>query len=241
MSHGRRALRARLAHLEARTVDRILREMPYVSVAAPRKREIALTFDDGPGPYTLRVVRVLRRMHAPATFFQLGFSEHWFSDAERALVRDPLFVLGDHTEIHPRLDRLVAGAQQAQIDQQAAVLRAAGAPYPRLFRPPYGAFNATTLSLLRQRHMLMVLWTVDSQDYQRPGARAIVQRALAGARPGAIVLMHDAGGDRTQTIAALPAIITRLRARHYRLVSVPRLLHDDPPRQRQPRPATGIG
>jgi peptidoglycan/xylan/chitin deacetylase (PgdA/CDA1 family) len=212
-----------------------------VSVAGRRRREIALTFDDGPGPYTLRVVRVLRRMHVPATFFQLGFSEHWFTDAERALLRDPAFVIGDHTEIHPRLDRLDEAQQRAQIDEQAAVLRAAGGPSPRLFRPPYGVFDASTLALLGQRHMLMVLWTIDTQDYRRPGVLVIVHRALAGARPGAIVLMHDAGGDRTQTIAALPRIIRTLRARQYRLVTVPRLLHDDPPPREQPRPAAGAG
>ena len=234
-------LRARLARTEARTVDRVLREMPFVSVAGRRRREIALTFDDGPGPYTLRVVRVLRRMHVPATFFQLGFSEHWFTDAERALLRDPAFVIGDHTEIHPRLDRLDEAQQRAQIDQQAAVLRAAGGPSPRLFRPPYGVFDASTLALLRQRHMLMVLWTIDTQDYRRPGVLVIVHRALSGARAGAIVLMHDAGGDRAQTIAALPRIIRKMRARGYRLVTVPQLLHDDPPPREQPRPAVGAG
>jgi peptidoglycan/xylan/chitin deacetylase (PgdA/CDA1 family) len=103
--HARPGLRARLARMEAITVDRVLREMPFVSVAGGRRREIALTFDDGPGLYTLRVVRVVRRMRVPATFFQVGFSEHWFTDAERALLRDPAFVIGDHTEIHPRLNR----------------------------------------------------------------------------------------------------------------------------------------
>jgi peptidoglycan/xylan/chitin deacetylase (PgdA/CDA1 family) len=174
-SHGPRALRARLAHLEARTIDRVLREMPYVSVAAPRKREIAPTFDDGPGPYTLRVVRVL----------------------------------GDHTEIHPRLDSLGCSAQQAQIDQQAAVLRAAGAPYPCLFRPPYGAFNVTTLSLLRQRHMLMVLWTVDSQDYRRrAGARRTDGGSLSAM--ATLILVED---------LAAPAVVGRDRARAPRLRS----------------------
>ncbi|MEA2394533.1 MAG: peptidoglycan-N-acetylglucosamine deacetylase [Solirubrobacteraceae bacterium] len=228
-------LRERLLRQERRTVDAILRRDAYVSVAGRHRREMALTFDDGPGPYTLSVVRVLRHLDVPATFFQVGFSEHWFTDAERAEVRDPHFIIGDHTENHPDLDRLSAAAQAAQIDEQAAVVRAAGAPAPRLFRPPYGEFDATTLALLRRRHMLMVLWTVDSQDYRRPGIPAIVRRVLSGARPGAIVLMHDAGGVRTQTIAALPRIVGALRRRHFRLVTVPRLLHDDPPPVRQPR------
>jgi peptidoglycan/xylan/chitin deacetylase (PgdA/CDA1 family) len=91
---------------------------------------------------------------------------------------------------------------------------------------------------LRALHLLMVLWSVDTDDYLQPGVSAIVQRALAGAHPGAIILMHDAGGTRTQTIAALPTIIQTLRARGYRLVTVPQLLRDDPPPPGQPLPSS---
>jgi peptidoglycan/xylan/chitin deacetylase (PgdA/CDA1 family) len=78
--------------------------------------------------------------------------------------------------------------------------------------------------------MLMVLWSVDTQDYKRPGVGSIVRKALHGARPGSIILLHDAGGDRTQTVSALPAIVHGLRSRGYKLVTVPRLMLDDPPR-----------
>jgi len=77
--------------------------------------------------------------------------------------------------------------------------------------------------------MLMVLWSVDSGDYARPGVEQIVDRVVSAARPGAIVLLHDGGGDRSQTVAAIPKIVKRLRAKHYRLVTVPQLLRDDPP------------
>jgi peptidoglycan/xylan/chitin deacetylase (PgdA/CDA1 family) len=76
--------------------------------------------------------------------------------------------------------------------------------------------------------MLMVLWTVDTNDYQLPGVDAIVDSALNGAKPGAIILMHDAGGNRSETVAALPMIIKGLRKRGYKLVTVPRLLLDNP-------------
>jgi len=89
-------------------------------------------------------------------------------------------------------------------------------------------WNAATLALLRRYRMLMVLWTVDTNDYRRPGVQAIVKAALSGARPGAIILLHDAGGNRSETAAALPRIIAGLRRRHYRLVTVPRLLLDNP-------------
>jgi peptidoglycan/xylan/chitin deacetylase (PgdA/CDA1 family) len=85
--------------------------------------------------------------------------------------------------------------------------------------------------------MLMVLWTIDTDDYLRPGVRVIVHRALAGARPGAIILLHDGGGNRSQTIKALPLIVRALRKRGYELVTVPRLILDDPPLNPQTLPA----
>ncbi len=85
----------------------------------------------------------------------------------------------------------------------------------------------------------MVLWTVDTDDYLRPGVSAIVDTAVSGARPGAIILMHDAGGDRSQTVAALPKIIAALRRRGYRFVTVPRLLLDNPPPSNQHFSALG--
>jgi peptidoglycan-N-acetylglucosamine deacetylase len=138
-------------------------------------------------------------------------------------------VIGDHTEVHPAMSKLSAARQRAQLLEQAAAIGEHGAPFPRLFRPPYGLWNSTTLALLRRYRMLMVLWTVDTSDYLRPGAPAIVQAAVSGARPGAIILLHDAGGNRAETVAALPQIIAGLRRRGYKLVTVPRLLLDNPP------------
>jgi len=94
---------------------------------------------------------------------------------------------------------------------------------------------------LKSLHLLMVLWSVDTGDYLQPGVPAIVERALAGAHPGAILLMHDAGGVRTQTVAALPQIIRGLHARGYRIVTVPRLMMDDPPPRGQPLPSSLSG
>ncbi len=116
-----------------------------------------------------------------------------------------------------------------------------GAPRPDLFRPPYGSFNATTMAQLQRLHMLMVLWSVDTDDYEQPGVAAIVHTALAGAHPGAIILMHDAGGTRTETVEALPIIIRELRARGLKPVTVPQLLADDPPAAGQPLPSSLAG
>ncbi len=215
--------------------------LPYVAIAGKRKREVALTFDDGPGPYTAGVVRTLKRLHTPGTFFQVGGTEHYFTAAEEDTRREPLVTVGVHTVDHERMDRLSRADQAAQIDRDSAILTAAGNPRPTLFRPPYGAYDRTTLDLLRARGMTMVLWSVDSKDYERPGVDAIVDRVLSDVRPGAIVLLHDAGGDRSQTIEALPRIVLALRQRHYTLVSVPRLLHDAPPPLAQPKLGVGAG
>jgi len=216
--------------------------LPYVAIAGPQGREVALTFDDGPGPYTPSIVHALRRAHAPATFFQVGFTEHYFTQGLRDELADPnLFVIGDHSWNHPRLDKLSATDQAEQIDQQSLLLTTSGAPAPRYFRPPYGAFDETTLKLLEQRQMQMIMWSVDSEDYRRPGVPAIVANVMNEVKPGAIILMHDAGGDRTQTLAAIPLVVAALRAKHYTLVTIPQLLHDAPPPAKQPPIAIGAG
>jgi peptidoglycan-N-acetylglucosamine deacetylase len=229
---GPRALALQALHRENEVIDRVLAYTPFVRAGVPRQRVVALTFDDGPSPYTPGIVRELVRMHAPATFFIVGQQLRYFAAGLRDEVRNG-FVIGDHTENHPPLNLMGAAAQYAQIDQAASRIRGLGAPFPRLFRPPYGIYDANTFSILRRLRMLMVMWSVDPRDWLRPGTRTIVRRVLAGVRPGAIVEMHDGGGDRGQTAAALPAIIVGLRRRHYDLVTVPQLLAADPPPRHQ--------
>jgi peptidoglycan/xylan/chitin deacetylase (PgdA/CDA1 family) len=213
----------------------------YVSVAGRRRREMALTFDDGPGPYTLGLVHELQKLKVPATFFQVGFMIPEFSDAQKALIADRSFVLGDHTENHRSLAHLPAALQYGQINDEAGMQLGHGAPWPHLFRPPYGTFDRTTRRTLNRLHMLMVLWTIDSNDWRQPGVATILRRVVSAARPGAIVLMHDAGGNRSQTLQAVPLIVRALRARHYKLVTVPTLLLDNPPPTKQPPAASGVG
>ena len=219
---------ARLQVREHRAINRILRYTTQVSSGGPSQREVALTFDDGPSPYTGAVIAILRRLHVPATFFQTGTSIAKFLGLARQELELGLSI-GDHTETHPFLAALSSAAQRSEIIADAHRIHAYGAPYPRLFRPPYESFDPATLGLVRAAHMLMVLWSVDTRDFSRPGVAAIVASAVSGARPGAIILMHDGGGPRDQTVAALPRVVALLRQRHYRLVTVGRLLLDDPP------------
>jgi peptidoglycan/xylan/chitin deacetylase (PgdA/CDA1 family) len=216
-------------------VSRVLAYTPFVRLGGGRSKDIALTFDDGPGPYTPEVLDVLERFHVRATFFAIGKMERYFSASTVRQIHDG-DVIGDHTESHPQLALLSAHEQHEQIFEQILRIELLGGDRPTLFRPPYGSFNATTMSELHRLHLLMVLWSADTEDYRQPGVPTIVERALAGAQPGAILLMHDGGGNRSQTVAALPTIITRLRARGYRLVTVPELLMQDPPPSGQQLP-----
>lgn len=208
-----------------RAVERLLRRTPSVRELPAAGREVALTFDDGPSAYTEEIIDTLIHSRVPATFFPVGAAIEEHPETIRREARGG-FAIGDHTVHHPRMSDLSPADQEAELLGQAADLRGSGAPAPHLFRPPYGVYDEATLKLLRRQGMLMVLWTVETDDYELPGPEAIEQRVLEAVHPGAIVLMHDGGGDRSETVAALPGIIRSLRERGYALVTVPRLVLD---------------
>jgi peptidoglycan/xylan/chitin deacetylase (PgdA/CDA1 family) len=220
---------------EAAAVRSVLAYTPFVKEGSGTAKEIALTFDDGPGPYTPQVLSVLERYHVHATFFVIGKMLQYFSASTVREIEDG-DVIGDHTETHPMLAHLSAHDQYEELFEQMARIELLGGRRPTLFRPPYGSFDATTLRELKRLHLLMVLWSVDTGDYQQPGVQTIVQRAMEGAQPGAIILLHDAGGTRTETVEALPLIIKGFRERGYKLVTIPKLLADDPPAHGEPIP-----
>jgi peptidoglycan/xylan/chitin deacetylase (PgdA/CDA1 family) len=218
-----------------RAVDSVLKYTPYVSRGTPNEKLVALTFDDGPGPLTPQFLKVLRDNHAPATFFVITQQLQQFGDSTRQAVQQG-FEVGDHTVDHQLLGTLSKKDQEREIVDGAKQMISAGVPAPRIFRPPGGSFDAATVAILRKQHMLMALWDVDTQDYTLPGTPAIVQTVLNTTRPGSIVLMHDGGGDRSQTLAAVPQIIRGLRAKGFKLVTLPDLVFNDPPPRDQPRP-----
>jgi peptidoglycan/xylan/chitin deacetylase (PgdA/CDA1 family) len=225
---------------EMRALRRVLGRTSYISVGTTRKHDLALTFDDGPGPSTRKILSILKRYRVPATFFVIGRA----AQRDPAAVRDELRLgdaIGNHTADHPFMGHLGAAAQLAEIQTANADLHGAGLSGTPLFRPPYGSFSASTLAVLKRLGMLMVLWTVDTKDFSRPGVDRIVYTALSGARAGGIELMHDGGGDRSETAAALPRIIRRLRQRGFHLVTIPQLVLDDPPPAHQSPPRSLSG
>jgi peptidoglycan/xylan/chitin deacetylase (PgdA/CDA1 family) len=203
---------------------------------APRRGdEVALTFDDGPGPYTRLVLAKLRKHHVHATFFVVGRNIPLVPGAIRA--EAAAGAVGDHTFTHPLLTGLPGAAAEAEIvSTQRDLEGASGAPVV-LFRPPYGGRDATVDGIAREHGLLEILWTVDSADSLGANYAQIERNVIGGLRPGAIILMHENHG---QTVRALLAIFAALKRRHLHAVSLPQLLTDDPPSDAQVR-AGGSG
>jgi peptidoglycan-N-acetylglucosamine deacetylase len=188
----------------------------------PRRKEVALSFDDGPYPLTPSFVRMLDANGAVATFFMIG---EQVTSRYRSTLHEELRdgdALGDHTYTHP--DLVATGGARSQLERTIQAIRALSGYTPCVFRPPYGDYDSSVLSAAASLGLATILWEVDPSDYALPGVAAIRRRVLAQTTPGAIVLSHDGGGPRGQTLAAYPAIIRALRDRGYRFVTVPQLL-----------------
>ncbi|WP_242903437.1 polysaccharide deacetylase family protein [Actinomadura terrae] len=185
------------------------------------RREVALTFDDGPlPPYTGRVMDVLERYGVPATFFCVGINVEAGSE-EVARMREQGHTVANHTWSHPFLPELTRSQLAAQIDRtNEAVAGASGGAAPTLFRPPYGSRTPQVLDWLEAMDPTVVLWDVEPDDWSMPGADEIARIVLDGTRPGSIILLHDGGGDRSQTVDSLSPIIEGLLADDYTFVSV---------------------
>jgi peptidoglycan/xylan/chitin deacetylase (PgdA/CDA1 family) len=196
--------------------------MSSVRSGPAARRRIALTFDDGPSSFTARILDVLEAAHVPATFFVVGKN---VEGHEALLTRmlDAGHMIGNHSFDHVSLAKADAAALRQIDDTQAAIEGATGFT-PCLLRPPFGLGSRKLLRALAGRHLTSTLWSVNPQDFRTPGTATIKRRVLAGVKPGAIILDHDGGGDRSQTLAAIPSIIRTLKARGYRFVTVTDLL-----------------
>ena len=182
---------------------------------------IYLTFDDGPSAgHTRRVLELLDDYEAKATFFQVGEVAAARPELTRAVVEKG-HALGSHTWNHKDLRKLSRRAESHQITRTSAVLsRISGRPITCL-RPPYGAKNARVMSVIRSKKLAMKLWDIDPRDWKKPGASVIAKRIISRAHPGAVVLMHDGGGNRSQSVKALKRILEALGKKGYRYETLP--------------------
>jgi peptidoglycan/xylan/chitin deacetylase (PgdA/CDA1 family) len=178
-------------------------------------KAVALTFDDGPSVFTPRILATLRRLHARATFFVVGR----LAKVAPKLVKLEIAArmeIGSHSYSHPYrppFDRQPHRVIRQEIAWTRGVLRRLGRE-PTLFRPPGGAFSPYVIETAGSFGQRVVLWSVDPTDW-KPGTtpKQIARRVLGAVKPGSIVILHDGGGDRGATVAALPRIIRGIRER----------------------------
>jgi peptidoglycan/xylan/chitin deacetylase (PgdA/CDA1 family) len=172
---------------------------------------VYLTFDDGPHPtYTPQVLSILRKYGVKAVFFEVGQNVSSYPSVMNKL-RYYGMKIGNHTWSHPNLTNLSTSSVNWQLNKMESAL----GYRPRCVRPPYGATNSRIASIIAARGQRQILWNVDPRDWSRPGTWTIVNRVLAQVRPGSRILLHDGGGNRSQTVAALDILIPKLRARGY--------------------------
>lgn len=184
------------------------------------ERVVALTFDDGPlPPYTRQVLDLLRAEGVRASFFVVGSQVQRHPELVERMHREGHLV-GNHTFNHANLALCSPLRSLREIEGGArAVEEVLGQP-PEWFRPPYGARFPWTLVQVRRCGHRTAMWSVSPHDFLEPGADFIAERTLRDCHPGAIVLLHDGNGDRSQTVAALPRVLAGLRERGYRFVRV---------------------
>jgi len=173
---------------------------------------IYLTFDDGPQPiFTPKVLAVLARHHAKATFFVLGREAAKYPEL-MGTIRGQGHTIGNHTWDHPRLTKLTPQRIRQEIFSGVK---------SKCFRPPYRDTNPAVAAVAAANHQREVLWDVDTKDWEKPGAGKIERALVRGAFPGAVILLHDGGGNRVQTVAALDRALGQLSARGFTFRSLP--------------------
>ncbi|MYV65105.1 polysaccharide deacetylase family protein, partial [Streptomyces sp. SID2131] len=197
-----------------------VRQRPFLSVSGAG-HSMVLTFDDGPDPrYTPGILDTLRRHDCRAMFFVCGEMAVENQDLLRRMA-DEGHVVGNHSWSHPLIPKLRPSRIRDELGSTSEVVERALGTAPLWYRAPYGAWNRHSFEIGAELGMEPLAWTVDTLDWTEPGADSIVRRVLDGAAPGVVVLNHDAGGDRSQSVAALRRYLPRLLDAGYHL-TVPR-------------------
>jgi peptidoglycan-N-acetylglucosamine deacetylase len=176
---------------------------------------IALTIDDGPNPvYTPQVLRLLEKYRVTATFSMIGIEVESYPGVAREVAAAG-HVIANHTWTHPDLAMLAPAAIDDQMNRATGAIHKVTGRVPTLFRAPYGAWSPAVLQHCAQTGMTPLDWSVDPRDWSRPGVSSIVGNIMANTRTGSIILEHDGGGNRSETVAALKIVLPRLLAAGY--------------------------
>ena len=194
--------------------------------------EVALTFDDGPDPeWTPKILDILKAAKVKAAFFLVGVNAERYPNLVRRIV-DEGHEIGNHTYYHPNLALCWPEHVRLELNATQLLIQTLTGRGTTLFRPPYAAdtqparlADLMPLQIAQDQNYLVVLENIDPQDWARPGADVILQRIKQQRHDGNIILLHDAGGDRSQTVEALPRIIEYLEARNDTIVPLSKLLN----------------
>ncbi|MDO5295679.1 MAG: polysaccharide deacetylase family protein [bacterium] len=198
---------------------------PVLSHGSRQSRQIALTFDDGPSEYTAPLLDVLAEEGVKATFFCVGKNVLQHPDLVRR-AHDEGHLVATHSYSHRNLLGCLPAASRREINAGAQALDKVLGYRPQWFRPPYGMRYPWTLLQARQAGLSTVLWSNCPRDWLKPGAKVIARRVISDLQPGDIVLLHDGGGDRSQTVVAVRFIIRYLSSQGYKFVRVDELIRE---------------
>ncbi len=188
-----------------------------------KDKTIALTFDDGPWPKsTTQVLDILKKNNIKATFFIVGQNLKEYPDMGKRVVNEG-HIIANHTW-HHWYHHMNPQTSAFEIDNTTNLIYKVTGVKTNLFRPPGGIKSNGPYNYAKNQKYATIMWSSDSNDYARPSVSKLIHNVMREAKPGGIVLMHDGGGNRSNTVQALPQIISTFRKQGYRFVTIPELL-----------------
>jgi peptidoglycan/xylan/chitin deacetylase (PgdA/CDA1 family) len=202
-------------------------DQPVIRSGNPNSMKIALTFDDGPHPYkTDAVLDILARYGIRATFFVVGENVSYYPEPlKRAVALG--HEIGNHTYHHTLLSKSCEQSTAEEIEKTEEIIFRTAGYRTKLFRPPEGAYSECSLNVVKSKDYRVILWTVDSRDWENTSAETMVTNALNNVKGGSILLFHDYMGKRSNTLEAIEILIPKLLSRGYKFVTVSELLEQN--------------
>ncbi|GGF97978.1 polysaccharide deacetylase family protein [Paenibacillus abyssi] len=195
----------------------------FIEKVTIHKNRIALTFDDGPDPeHTAQILNLLKKHDTKATFFVIGKKLKKHPELGKRIVAEG-HDIGNHTYNHPDLAKLSAEEIKEELAKTDRIIKKITGKKPAIFRPPYLSYNDNVLEASRKMGYLTIMRSIETNDYKKPGTDKIVKAVMSKLAPGEIVLMHDSGGDRTQTVEAVSIVLKEMKAKNYKCKKISKL------------------